>query len=163
MREVTVAGIRMVEATNEIVLLLAESNRQLPIWIGSPEAAAIALAQQGVQPARPMTHDLIRDILDALDASCLRVEVTSLVDGVFHADLVLSNGQRISCRPSDGVAVALRAGVPIMVADEVMDVAAITEANAEEDEVATEVDAFRAFLDEISPEDFLKGEGDTSD
>jgi len=151
MREVTVAGIRMVEATNDIVLLLAESNRQLPIWIGSPEAAAIALTQQGIVPDRPMTHDLIVNILRDLGAPVSRVEVTELVDGIFHADLVLASGQRIPCRPSDGVAVALRAGVPIMVADEVLDSAAIVEEDASED---VDVDAFRAFLDEVSPEDF---------
>lgn len=154
MREVTVAGIRMVEATNDIVLLLAEGNRQLPIWIGSPEAAAIALSQQGVVPARPLTHDLIRAILEQLGAPLLRVEVTALVDGVFHADLVLSGDRRVSCRPSDGVAVALRAGVPILVADEVLDQAAIVEEAAVDD---VDVDAFRAFLDEISPEDFKEG------
>lgn len=151
MREVTVAGIRMVEATNEIVLLLAESNRQLPIWIGSPEAAAIALTQQGIIPERPMTHDLVVNALRELGAPCVRVEVTELVDGIFHADLVLASGQRIACRPSDGVAVALRANVPIMVADDVLDAAAIVEEGAT-DEV--DVDAFRAFLDEVSPEDF---------
>lgn len=154
MREVTVAGIRMIEATNEIVLLLAEANRQLPIWIGSPEAAAIALSQQGIVAARPLTHDLIRNVLDQLGAPCVRVEVTELVDGVFHAELVLSTGQRISCRPSDGVAVALRAGVPIMVADAVLDAAAIVEEPVAEDSDDVDVDAFRAFLDEVSPEDF---------
>jgi hypothetical protein len=151
MREVTVAGIRMVEATNEIVLLLTESNRQLPIWIGSPEAAAIALTQQGIVPERPMTHDLVVNALRELGAPCVRVEVTELVDGIFHADLVLASGQRIACRPSDGVAVALRAKVPILVADDVLDAAAIVEEGTA-DEV--DVDAFRAFLDEVSPEDF---------
>ncbi len=151
MREVTVAGIRMVEATNDIVMLLAEGRRQLPIWIGSPEAAAIALAQQGVVPTRPLTHDLIRDVLTALGAPLERVEITALVEGVFHADLVLAGGQRVSCRPSDGVAVALRARVPILVADEVLDSAGIVEEPSDQD---VDVDAFRAFLDEISPEDF---------
>lgn len=151
MREVTVAGIRMVEATNDIVLLLAESKRQLPIWIGSPEAAAIAFGQQGVIPPRPMTHDLIGNILRELGAPCVRVEVTELVDGIFHAELVLASGQRISCRPSDAVAVALRERVPILVADAVLDEAAIEE-EPSADEV--DVDAFRAFLDEISPDDF---------
>jgi bifunctional DNase/RNase len=156
MREVTVAGIRMIEATNEIVLLLAESNRQLPIWIGSPEAAAIALSQQGVTAPRPLTHDLIRNLLEELGAPCVRVEVTALVDGVFHAQLVLATGQRIACRPSDGVAVALRAAVPIMVDDDVLDAAAIIEEGDEESGDEVDVDAFRAFLDEVSPEDFLK-------
>lgn len=151
MREVTVAGIRMIDATNEIVLLLAESNRQLPIWIGSPEAAAIALAQQGVSAARPMTHDLICNVLRELGAPCVRIEVTALIDGIFHAELVLSSAQRITCRPSDAVAVALRAGVPILVADDVMDAAAIVEEAQAED---VDVDAFRAFLDDVSPEDF---------
>lgn len=156
MREVTVAGIRMIEATNEIVLLLAEGNRQLPIWIGSPEAAAIALSQQGVTPPRPMTHDLIRNILSDLGSPCDHVEVTALVDGVFHADLVLTSGHRIGCRPSDAVAVALRAGVPILVADAVLDAAAIIEEGTSEEGAVedVDVDAFRAFLDEISPEDF---------
>ena len=151
MREVTVAGIRMVEASNDIVLLLADRGRQLPIWIGSPEAAAIALAQQGVQPNRPLTHDLINDVLQALQAPCERVEITSLVDGIFYADLVLTNGVRVSARPSDAVAVALRAKVPIMVADDVLDSAAIMEGPQGED---AELDAFRAFLEDVSPEDF---------
>jgi bifunctional DNase/RNase len=151
MRQVSVAGIRMVEATSEIVLLLADEQRRLPIWIGSPEAAAIALSQQGYVPARPLTHDLVLNILQALAAPCERVEVTSLVDGVFYADLVLATGQRIPCRPSDAVAVALRAKVPIMVAEEVLDAAAVVE-EPSTDEV--DVDAFRAFLDEVSPEDF---------
>lgn len=151
MREVTVAGIRMVEASNDIVLLLADRGRQLPIWIGSPEAAAIALAQQGVEPSRPLTHDLINDVLQALQAPCERVEITSLVDGIFYADLVLTNGVRVSARPSDAVAVALRAKVPIMVADDVLDSAAIMEGPQGED---AELDAFRAFLEDVSPEDF---------
>ena len=157
MREVTVAGIRMVEATNDIVLLLAEGNRQLPIWIGSPEAAAIAFSQQGVVASRPLTHDLICNILQELKLPCVRVEIVDLIDGIFFADLVLTNGQRISCRPSDAVAVALRAGVPILVSDAVLDEAAIIEEVAEPDDQGddeVDVDAFRAFLDEVSPDDF---------
>ncbi len=157
MREVTVAGIRMVEATNDIVLLLAEGNRQLPIWIGSPEAAAIAFSQQGVVASRPLTHDLICNILQELKLPCVHVEITDLIDGVFFAELVLASGQRISCRPSDAVAVALRAGVAILVADAVLDEAAIVEAASNEDEQGgdeVDVDAFRAFLDEVSPDDF---------
>lgn len=153
MKQVMVAGIRMIEATNDIVLVLAEDRRHLPIWIGSPEAAAIALSQQGFVAPRPLTHDLVVNILQALDAPCERVEITSLVDGIFYADLVLANGKRVSCRPSDAVAVALRAGVPILVADEVLDAAAVEEA-PEENEAEVDVDAFRAFLDEVSPEDF---------
>ncbi|MHB0929124.1 MAG: bifunctional nuclease family protein [Candidatus Nanopelagicales bacterium] len=151
MRQVSVSGIRMIEASNEIVLLLSDERRQLPIWIGSPEAAAIALSQQGYVPSRPLTHDLLLNVLEALGAPCERVEVTSLVDGVFYADLVLASGQRVACRPSDAVAIALRAKAPILVADEVLDAAAVVEAPSE-DEV--DVDAFRAFLDEVSPEDF---------
>ena len=151
MREVTVAGIRMVESSNDIVLLLADRGRQLPIWIGSPEAAAIALAQQGVQPNRPLTHDLINDLLRALRAPCERVEITALTDGIFYADLVLANGARVSARPSDAVAVALRAQVPIFVADDVLDAAGIIDGPQGED---AELDAFRAFLEDISPEDF---------
>lgn len=153
MKQVTVAGIRMIEATNDIVLLLAEDNRRLPIWIGSPEAAAIALSQQGYVAPRPLTHDLVNAILVQLGQPLARVEITALVDGVYYADLVLESGTRVACRPSDAVAVALRADAPIMVADEVLDEAAVIEESTEAED-SVDIDAFRAFLDEVSPEDF---------
>lgn len=152
MQEVTVAGIRMIEATNEIVLVLTTDHVQLPIWIGSPEAAAIALSQQGFEAPRPLTHDLIRDLLDVLHAPLERVELTSIVDGVFHAELVLGNGLRVGARPSDAVAVALRAQRPILVDDGVLAIAGVEITAAPADTV--DLDEFRAFLDEVSPEDF---------
>ena len=151
MHRVTVAGIRMIEATNEIVLLLSDGNRQLPLWIGSPEAAAIALAQQGVEPTRPLTHDLILRLVEALGPGLTAVRVASLDDGVFRGELVLADGRAIDCRPSDAVAVALRAGVPIDVAPAVWDEASIPIEHSESD---IDVEAFRAFLDDVNPEDF---------
>lgn len=154
MRQVTVAGIRMIEATNDIVLLLAQDNRRLPIWIGSPEAAAIALSQQGYVAPRPLTHDLVHNILTQLGQPLDHVEITSLVEGIYYADLVLVSGARVACRPSDAVAVALRADTPILVADAVLDAAAVIEEPSEEPDDSIDLDAFRAFLDEVSPEDF---------
>ncbi len=151
-QELTVSGIRLIEATNEIVLVLANATLQLPIWIGSPEAAAIALSQQGYAAHRPLTHDLICSILDALDAPLERVEITAIVDGIFHAELVLSNGTRIAARPSDAVAIALRAERPILAADAVLSTAGV--ALEPSDATTVDLDEFRAFLDEVSPEDF---------
>lgn len=159
MKQVTVAGIRMMESTNDIVLLLAEEQRRLPIWIGSPEAAAIALSQQGYVAPRPLTHDLILNILTQLGSPLEQVEITALVDGVFYAELVLDGGARIPCRPSDAVAVAVRASRPILVAEAVLDEAAVVEEAPSED--TFDVDAFRAFLEDVSPEDFGQP-GDTS-
>lgn len=150
--EVEIVGVRVEVPSNQPVLLLREvcGRRYLPIWIGANEATAIAIAQQGVQPPRPLTHDLIKHLLDTFGIRLVQVEIPELTDGVFYATLVFSNGARVSCRPSDAIAVALRTGADVVVADEVLDAAGIQ--IAEEDE--TEVEAFREFLDSVSPEDF---------
>lgn len=138
--------------SNQPVLLLRETNgqRYLPIWIGVSEATAIAFAQQGIQPPRPLTHDLIKDLLDAFGISLVHVEIPELREGVFYAFLIFSNGIRVSCRPSDAIAVALRTGSDVTVADDVLEAAGIELAGDEE----SEVEAFREFLDTVSPEDF---------
>jgi len=147
------------------VVLLEEtegSHRSLPIFIGPPEAAAIALALQGVELPRPMTHDLMSLMLDALGARLLRVVVTELRDSTFYAELQLRAGDRnltVSCRPSDGIALAARTHSPLYVADELMDaeglvvepdVEDVSEAGSPEELVGE----FREFLDTIRPEDF---------
>ena len=144
-----VVGVRLELPQTQPVVILREreGGRYLPIWIGEPEASAIALAYEGVIPARPLTHDLLRDVLVALEAMVVEVQITELRDGVFFADLVLDRG---SARPSDGIALALRTGSPILVADSVLDTAAVEVAEDEQDEV----ERFREFLDQISPEDF---------
>jgi bifunctional DNase/RNase len=149
-----VVGVRMEMPSNNPIVLLRESGgeRYLPIWVGAVEATAIAYAQQGVVPPRPLTHDLLRDVLEAVGAELTEVRITSLLDGVFYAQLVFASGVEVSARPSDAIALALRAEVPIYGADEVLDEAGIElpdEAPQED-----EVEKFREFLDQISPEDF---------
>jgi bifunctional DNase/RNase len=133
-----------------VLLRETEGDRYLPIWIGAVEATAIAFAQQGVVPPRPLTHDLLKDVLEALRAKLDAVLITELRDGVYYADLRFADGTSVSARPSDAIALAIRAGATIYAEEEVLDTAGIAIA----DEQETEVERFREFLDQISPEDF---------
>ena len=156
MNELDVVGVRVEMPSNQPLVLLRESggDRYLPIWIGAAEAAAIAFAQQGVVPPRPLTHDLLRDVVTALGESLDEVRITDLRDGVFYADLVFTSGKAVSARPSDAIALALRTGSRIVGADAVLDEAGVPVPEEEEDEV----EKFREFLDQISPEDFVEGD-----
>jgi len=142
--------------TNTPILLLREreGTRYLPIWIGTPEATAIALALEGIETARPLTHDLTKTLLDVLGADIERVDVTSLDEGTFFADLVIeSDGEEltISSRPSDAIALATRAGAPVFASRALLDEAGIEIHDDTEEE---EIERFREFLDDITPEDF---------
>ena len=163
MREVEILGVRLQLPNNAPVVLLKERDGQrvLPIWIGAPEAAAIAYGLEGVRPDRPLTHDLLLDVALASGRSITGVEITKMVDQVFFADLLLDDGSRVSARPSDAIAVAVRVPLPVLVADEVMDEAAVIADEDEDDTQPTEVDLeqFRAFLDTVSPEDFDAPQG----
>ena len=152
MRRVEVVGVRVEMPSNQPIVLVREvdGDRYVPIWIGAVEATAIAYAQQGVTPPRPLTHDLLRDVLESVEVSLVQVEITSLEAGVFYAELVLGSGARVSARPSDAIALALRTGSPVLVADDVLEEAVVAIPDEEEDEV----EKFREFLDQISPEDF---------
>ena len=172
MVEVRLRAVRVDLQSNTPVLLLQESEglgRTLPIFIGAPEVTAIAFALQGMDTPRPMTHDLIRDLLEALDAEVLRVVVTELRSSTYYAEIVLGHdGQEVpvSSRPSDAVAVAVRTGAPLFVADDLMDadgiMLAVDEEDEDDDEESTDdagnpeeiVGEFRSFLDSIRPEDF---------
>ncbi|HEX7740033.1 MAG TPA: bifunctional nuclease family protein [Marmoricola sp.] len=152
MREVEVIGVRVEMPSNSPIVLLreAEGERYLPIWIGAVEATAIAFAQQGVVPPRPLTHDLFKDVLEATGNSVTEVQITQMREGVFYAELVLSSGVSVSARPSDSIALALRTGARIVCAEEVLADAGI----AVPDEQEETVEQFREFLDHVSPEDF---------
>ncbi len=154
--EVDVLGVRVEMPTNQPIVLLRErdGDRHLPIWIGAAEATAIAYAQQGVVSPRPLTHDLMRDILEALGHQLLQVRIDALKDKVFYATLDI-DGTEISARPSDAIALALRVPAPILVAEEVFDDAGIVVTPEEDDEV----EKFREFLEQISPEDFEDSTG----
>lgn len=159
MREVEVLGVRVEMPTNSPIVLLREregGRRYLPIWIGAPEAAAITYAQQGVVPPRPLTHDLMRDLLTALGHELTEVRIVALKDSVFHAALVIDGTTEISARPSDAIALALRTGSKVLVDSSILDEAAIVVSSDEDDEV----EKFKEFLDHVSAEDFERPGGD---
>jgi bifunctional DNase/RNase len=160
MREMQIYGVSfdMVGKQPIVLLKTIDDNRFLPIWIGHPEAAAILMKLQGADTPRPMTHDLIVDMLDQVDSRCERVSVTELRDNTFFASITLSlNGSEIELdsRPSDALAIAVRLGVPIFVAEEVIEESSIEFEQGEEDNEQV-VEKFKDFLDDISPEDFLQ-------
>ena len=147
--------------TNQPIVLLRErdGSRYLPIWVGAAEAAAIAYAQQGVVPPRPLTHDLLKNVLTDLGHTIDRVRITSLEEGVFHAVLEIDGGasgggQSIDSRSSDAIALALRAGVEIVTSEELLDEAGVAMAGEQEDD---EVEKFKEFLDHVTPDDFDTG------
>jgi uncharacterized protein len=141
--------------SNQPIVLLREAagDRYLPIWIGAVEATAIAFAQQGVVPPRPLTHDLVKDLLEAFGENLTEVRITEVKDGVFYALLVFASGVEVGARPSDAIAVALRTGTRIVCAEDVLSEAGL----AVPDEQEEEVEKFREFLDQITPEDFETG------
>jgi bifunctional DNase/RNase len=155
MIEMNLVGVRVELPTQQPIVLLQERDgeRYLPIWIGNAEAAAIAFALQGVPTARPLTHDLMKNVLEELGVSVERIVITELKDGTFYAVIEMAqNGTRyeISSRPSDAIALAVRVNVPIFANEEVLTEASIVIRDDEEQEV----EKFREFLDQITPEDF---------
>ncbi len=151
-----IIGVRVELPTNTPILLLRErdGSRYLPIWIGTPEATAIALALEGVETARPLTHDLLRTIVEALGADVEQVNVTGLDDGIFFADLIIgTNGDEltISSRPSDAIALATRTGSPVFASKALLDEAGVEIHDENEEQ---QIEQFKEFLDDINPEDF---------
>ena len=160
--EVEVVGVRIEMPSNQPIVLLKELNgsRFLPIWVGANEATAIAFAQQGLTPNRPLSHDLMQSMVVALGAKLVLVEVTHLDSGVFFAQLSLERDGQIlppvSARPSDAIALALRAKATIKVATSLLDEAGINipESSTPGAGSDQEVERFREFLDQINPDDF---------
>ena len=139
-----------------VLLRTLDGTKFLPIWIGHPEAAAILMKLQGTPTPRPMTHDLVTDMLGELNASVARVAVTELRENTIYAQITLQvNGSEIEIdsRPSDAIALAVRADAKIFVADEVIDDSAI-EFNQEPEDSGEVIDEFKKFLENVSPEDF---------
>ena len=153
MKRLEVVGVRVEMPSSQPIVLLRETggDRYLPIWIGAVEATSIAFAQQGVLPPRPLTHDLLKDLLLAVGSNLEQVEISEIKDGVFYATLKLANGVELSARPSDAIALALRTGSPIFGGEALLDEVGIEIADQSDDEV----ERFREFLDQIEPEDFV--------
>lgn len=166
MIEVELIGVSVEVASNTPIVVLQEmagSSRSLSIFIGGPEATAIAFALEGVQAPRPLTHDLFKDVLEAVSIDIDHVVVSELKEATFFAELHLSNGSEswvVSSRPSDALALAARVDCPIYVNDAVMNEAGVFDAADDEDEVNDSgnpeevVEEFRQFIDSVNPEDF---------
>ena len=159
MIELQLVGVRVELPTNQPIVLLKEreGERYLPIWIGPVEATAIALGMQGIETQRPMTHDLMRDLLQGLAVAVDRIVITELRDGTFYAEIQMhTNGSSVavSSRPSDALALAVRMGLDIFANEDVLEEASIAVKDDEEPDAEQEVEKFRAFLEEVSPEDF---------
>ena len=142
-----------------VLLKTAEGNRFLPIWIGHAEAAAILMRIQGASTPRPMTHDLLSDIIGKLDAEVIAVTVTELRDNTFYASITVQmNGSEIEVdsRPSDAIALAVRSDAPIFAADEVIEESGIEFEGEEvtEEEIESKVSEFKQFLEQVTPDEF---------
>lgn len=153
-------GVRVELPTNAPIVLLRErggDRRLLPIFIGAPEATAIAFALEDVSTPRPMTHDLMKDVLDDLGVRLEQVHVTALKDATFYAELHLTldgRAHQVSSRPSDAIALAARTGSPIFAAEAVLDEAAYTLTEEDEEQQEVVVEQFKEFIDNVNPEDF---------
>lgn len=165
MIEMRVIGVRIELPQQQPVLILTEAagERSIPIMIGGAEATAIAMVMQGVTPPRPMTHDVFRDALVALGQELAEVRVVDFREGTFYGELVFASGVTVSARPSDAVALALRFHAPVKVADSVLEETGVVlpVADPDADDAAEsiadpegELERFREFLDNVSPEDF---------
>jgi bifunctional DNase/RNase len=159
MVEMELVAVRIELPGNTPVVLLRElggDGRLLPIFIGQPEATAIAFAIDGVVTPRPMTHDLMKNLLDELGAAVDRVVVTELSEGTFYAEIHLSAGgraRRVSSRPSDALALALRVGCSIFAEEDVLDEAGLVD-ESDDEEPEEVVEKFREFIDSVNPDDF---------
>jgi uncharacterized protein len=155
MIEMNLVGVRVELPTNQPIVLLKEKEgeRFLPIWIGAMEATAIAFALQGIVTARPMTHDLMKNLLEETGIRVDRIVITELRDGTFYAVIQMqANGStyEVSSRPSDAIALAVRVNVPVFANEDVLTEASIVIRDDEEQEV----EKFREFLEQVNPEDF---------
>jgi len=153
-----VLGVRARIPDSEVVVILAEADgaRVVPIVIGPREGAAIASAQAGLVPPRPQTHDLFVNTLTALGRSLTVVRIVDLIEGTFHAEIVLDNEVVVDSRASDAIALAVRAGCDVLCAEHVVEAAGVLVEEDEEAERDEEeaVEEFKTFLEGISPEDF---------
>jgi bifunctional DNase/RNase len=143
-----------------VLLKTVDGNKFLPIWIGHPEAAAILMKLQGASTPRPMTHDLLSEMLEQMEAKCEKVSVTELRDNTFFASITISmNGSEvdIDSRPSDALALAVRCSAPIFAADDVIEESAIEFEGEEVEDTEQVVEKFKDFLDNVTPEDFAEG------
>jgi bifunctional DNase/RNase len=153
-------GVKVEMPANTPMVLLRESEgrqRLLPIYIGSPEASAIHYALEGVEPPRPLTHDLFLNVLDELGATLTKVVVTEIIDRTYYAELHLdtpSGAKVVSARPSDAIALAVRCGATLFASTQLIDAVGQEPEPEAPDDAAEIIDEFKDFIENVSPEDF---------
>lgn len=152
--QMNVSGIALDPFTNSPIVILKNENGEkiLPIWVGYMEASSIAMELEKTPRARPITHDLLKNILDSVNFSLTKIEVTDLKDNTFYAVIYLSNSEQeivLDSRPSDAIAIAIRTGAPIYVNEKVID-------NAQNIEIDEDKDKLNDVLENIPEEDFGK-------
>ena len=167
MHEMLIYGVSFDLVGKQPIVLLktADGNKFLPIWIGHPEAAAILMKLQSQAPPRPMTHDLLSDMLEQLGAQIVRITVTELRENTFYAQITLAQDGteiEVDSRPSDAIALAIRAEAPIFAADRVIEESAIEFEGEEinQEDLEREVSNFRSFLDQVTPDEFAVEDGE---
>src|ERR1051326_5871754 len=167
MQEMVIYGVSFDLVGKQPIVLLktADGNKFLPIWIGHPEAAAILMKLQGASTPRPMTHDLVTSMLGELDAQVVRITVTELKENTFYASItVQQNGSEIEIdsRPSDAIALAVRADAPIFAAEEVIEESAIEfeGEDVNEEEIQEVCSEFKQFLEHVTPDEFAEASGE---
>ena len=167
MHEMLIYGVSFDLVGKQPIVLLktADGNKFLPIWIGHPEAAAILMKLQSQAPPRPMTHDLLSDMLEQLGVQVVRITVTELRENTFYAQITMTqdgNELEIDSRPSDAIALAIRAEAPIFAADRVIEESAIEFEGDEvtEEQLDEEVAKFKAFLEQVTPDQFAVEDDD---
>ncbi len=161
LKEMKVAGITVDPFTNTPIVLLKdlEENDVLPIWIGLLEASSIATALENIQTPRPMTHDLLKNILDSLHAKVVRIEINDLKDNTYYALLYVEVNRKklvIDARPSDAIAIALRTGASIFVEESVIQRSAKVDLSQKGDKVVTDATEWEEILENLSQDDFGK-------
>ena len=167
MHEMLIYGVSFDLVGKQPIVLLktADGNKFLPIWIGHPEAAAILMKLQSQAPPRPMTHDLFSDVLEQLGAQVVRITVTELRENTFYAQITVQQDGteiEIDSRPSDAIALAIRAEAPIFAADRVIEESAIEFEGEEvtEQQLEEEVAKFKSFLEQVTPDQFAVEDGE---
>ena len=170
MVEMLIYGVSLDLVGKQPIVLLktADGNKFLPIWIGHPEAAAILMKLQSQVPPRPMTHDLLSDMLEQLGAQVIRITVTELRENTFYAQITVAQdgGEiEIDSRPSDAIALAIRTEAPIFASDAVIEESAIEfeGEDVNEEQLEAEVSKFRNFLEEVTPDQFAVEEDGEDD
>ncbi|MHB8109487.1 MAG: bifunctional nuclease family protein [Syntrophorhabdaceae bacterium] len=161
LKEMKVAGITVDPFTNTPIVLLKDSDEKdvLPIWIGLLEASSIATALENIETPRPMTHDLIKNMLDSLGVRIMKIEVNDLKDNTYYALIHLDVNKKrmvIDSRPSDAIAIALRTSAPIFVEESVIQRSAKVDLTQKSDKIVSESSDWEDILENLSQDDFGK-------